>query len=323
MKYVRYSVAQHQPHIAVGGLGNKASAVVLSNWKESPTPCWLKADLISEIVFNALRTVDCLSNCNTVTSDHYNADALIGLWSLINQDEALEKKQLLSEVARAGLLECCKNRDAVKISFVLDSWARYDLSPLKREIFHRRKEEIVSILYEELLPRFDKIMNNFDRLEQYWIQQESFLDECLSQIERKNISIEEVEEVDLAIVTLPDSGVPEGKERRKSSFCNTELCHPLAVNQNTDKGRILLVQENRFDFYYRPESWINCVSKDIPKRIDLTPLATNLTKLENNEGDWCFDGLEKRSPHLRRSDLKASAIRLERLKEELVWFLKT
>jgi hypothetical protein len=56
---------------------------------------------------------------------------------------------------------------------------------------------------------------------------------------------------------------------------------------------------NRFIVRYRYETWVRYVSRPTMKRVDLSPLADELTGRETSPVKWKFDGNDSLTPKLR------------------------
>jgi hypothetical protein len=71
----------------------------------------------------------------------------------------------------------------------------------------------------------------------------------------------------------------------------------MAVHNRTSCNRVATLCGTRIGFSYRYESWVQMVSHRPPQRIDLSPLAAQLS--EADHAPWCFDGVEEITPSLR------------------------
>ena len=74
--------------------------------------------------------------------------------------------------------------------------------------------------------------------------------------------------------------------------------HPTAVNNATDRFRVLYVRGDHYELQYRYETWVRYESRRPPGRIDLTPLAESLSALEPGDARWVFDGVGAIAPAL-------------------------
>ncbi len=109
MRYVPYGPElEGVPNVIVDGLANAATVLALSHWPRSATPQALKADTSAEIVFNYLRSPDAdalRGDAEAVSNNHFDIDGLMGLWSMLNPEEALEHAELAVAIADCGDFE--------------------------------------------------------------------------------------------------------------------------------------------------------------------------------------------------------------------------
>ena len=70
----------------------------------------------------------------------------------------------------------------------------------------------------------------------------------------------------------------------------------MAVHNRTSCNRIATLCGDRIGFTYRYESWVQMVSHRPPQRIDLAPLAAQLS--EADHAAWRFDGVGEITPSL-------------------------
>ena len=74
------------------------------------------------------------------------------------------------------------------------------------------------------------------------------------------------------------------------------MIHPMAVHNRTGCNRIATVCGDRIHIAYRYESWVQMVSRRPPPRVDLKPLAAELSARDGRA--WSFDGVEQIVPVL-------------------------
>jgi hypothetical protein len=119
------------------------------------------------------------------------------------------------------------------------------------------------------------------------------------------VRIEEVVPLDLAVVTLPEG----------------ETCHPMALHNATGCFTLLLLAGRTYELRYRYESWVQYVSRPPRPRVDLGPLAAELSGLDS--GPWTAGGVDAITPSLWRRDRGPSALEPTRVRERVVAFLGT
>lgn len=310
MQYCSYKQSAQVPNIIVDGSANAGTELVLSHWQNNTTPQDLRADLSAQIVFNYLGKPEIKSAATVVSNDHFDADGLVGIYSLINPDDAEDLKDLLIDIAGAGDFNVYKSREAARISFILDAWQTPKLSPLKPSVLAQDYPTVTNILYEELLPRFPRIIEKVDYLEKYWKAQDNLLETSEDALKNRRFQLTELPQVDLAIVTMPDANVVPSK-----------AVHRMAVHNQTNCMRILLMQETNFEFYYRYESWVDFQSRKTSPRIDMQSLAESLSKQESMDGVWSFGGINEFTPTLRLTGDWQSKIPFESFRSQVLEFL--
>lgn len=310
MRYLAYEKSRVLPNIIVDGKANEGTVLTLSHWPGNSTPQEFKADLSAEIVFNYLLNAAEGAKAETVSNNHFDADGLVGLYTLLNQNEAMARKDLLLDIAGAGDFEIYRDRDAARISFVLDAWHNPKSSPLKTSIFSESYDTVTDILYEELLPRFERIVEKINSFEKFWREQDDLLDESEAAFRKGTYRLTEIPELDLAIVTMPDSNRTPDKS-----------VHRMAVHNLTSCMRILLMQETNFQLYYRYETWVDYQSRKTVPRVDLQDLAESLSKQESMDGRWTFGGINDIVPILRLSGDIQSKITPESFRSQVLAFL--
>jgi hypothetical protein len=311
MHYVAYELSKREPNIIVDGAANDATELVLSHWPNSNTPEALKDDLSAQIVFNYLSRPEAHVAAKVVSNNHFDADGLVGIYSMLNPAEAQAIKQLLIDVAAAGDFDLCADREAARISFVIDAWINPSQSPLNKGVFALDYAGLANVLYEELLPRFSKIIEKIDQFEKFWTTADQLLDKTESALQEGRIKITEFPAIDLAVVTLPESNLPP-----------SQTLHRMAIHNKTQCLRILLAQENNYELYYRYETWVELHSRKTQPRIDLRTLANRLTKQESMDGKWIFSGINDLTPTLKLTGVSHSKIQAPQFKAQIIEFIE-
>lgn len=320
MKYVPYHKLGETKNIIADGEPNEHTELTLSHWPGTKLPEQLQADVSAEIVFNYLESPEYQVSVEAVSNNHFDEDGLVSLWTLLNPEEALERRDLLIDVATAGDFGTYRDRDAARISFIINAWTDPQASPLKTSVFALPYEEQVLILYEELLQRFDKVVDRFDYLERYWSAQDHILDKSEQALSNGTATITHYENADLAVIKihpLPQLAAATARSaeaaaraadatERTAQMPWDKIMHPMAIHNNTDAMRVLLMQGNRYSLYYRYETWVQYVSRALQPRIDLDPLCEQLNVAETAGASWKFDGVGAIVPRMQPVSVKSS-----------------
>ncbi len=319
--FVPYEELGDIPNIVVDGAASSATAITLSHWPKSGTPHPLKADTSAEIVFIYLDASEFHVDANAVSNNHFDEDGLIGLFTLIEPDAAIRMRDLLIDAAHAGDFAAYQDRRAARVAFTVSSFADPDTSPLDPMIFDMPYAEQCAALYQEILPCVGEIAADTEHFKNYWEREDRILDESEQAIRDGQVTIREIPDVDLAVVAVPETQAPSTVHR--FTWASKAHCHPMAIHNATRCNRILNMQGRQYSFLYRYESWVQYMTVAIPPRIDLTPLAEELTSDEPGDAVWTFEGVSEITPALTLSDGNDSAIAPENFQARLIAFLES
>lgn len=264
MRYVPYEKLGSTPNVIVDGAAQSATVLTLSHWPGSATPAHLKRDASAEIALAWLESGDPKVDADVVSNNHFDEDGLTGVWALLHPSEALARKELLADVARAGDFGVYRSRTAARIALAISTWDGY----------------------EEGLPKLLDLLDHPDRARSRWEEGDAAITASEARLDRGDVRIDERADLDLAIVTYAPS-LP----------ALDEACHPMALHTRTPRSRLLLVQGRRYEFRYRYESWVQYASRAIPPRLDLAPLAMALSKEDSVR--WSAESIDEITPAMR------------------------
>jgi hypothetical protein len=291
MQFVPYHLLGDTPNVIVDGMSNAATVCNLSHWPHSGTRQELKDDLSAQIVFHYLDCPDFRVNAEAVSNNHFDEDGLVSLYSILNPSAAYQQRELLIDIAGAGDFGTYRSSEAARIAFVLASYADKQQSPLKQEIFDQPYPEYTSALYRELLPLLPDMIDNLGKYRPYWEEENTFLKRSEKAIETGQIKIEEKREIDLAIVTLSEESSNEPPHKLPLGL--NHACHSMAIHNGTGCFRILLMRGKQYQLYFRYETWVQYMSRRPLPRVNLAPLAHELSQEEGDRGRWLFTGVDK------------------------------
>jgi hypothetical protein len=314
MKYVPYQQLGERPHVVVDGAANDHTVLSLSHWPHSGTPAELAADLSAQIVLRYLDRPELHVSADVVSNNHFDEDGLVGVWAMVNPEEAQRRRDLLVDIAAAGDFGTFRDRRAARAAFTISAYADPDQSPLGAGVFALAYPELVWALFDELLPRLGDICDRVDDYRALWEAEDALLAESEAAIASGAATLEELPALDLAVVTIPDE--LDGRRVHRFTQRRTEAIHPMAVHNATDCLRVLVVQGRRCRFHYRYESWVQYVSRKPLPRVDLTPLATRLSELERH-GRWQTDGVDEITPVLQLVEGEETSIDITTFRAEL------
>ncbi len=100
--------------MVVDGSPTDGTVLCLSHWPGIAVAPGLEADLSAEMALAYLGRFDRHGGAGAVSNNHYDQDGLVGVFALVAPDDALARRDLLVEVARAGDFAVTTSRDAAR-----------------------------------------------------------------------------------------------------------------------------------------------------------------------------------------------------------------
>lgn len=295
LAYVPVEELEDRPHVMVDGAARSSSVLTLSHWPQSPTPRVLARDLSAQIVFAFLRLTSdeelahvrsqdgvelrsagaAASRAEAVTNDHFDEDGFVSLLAMTDPEMALRHEDLLVEVASCGDFGVVRSRQAARIAF--------SIAPLGEEGAGAppvgapdRPGSFSGARYRAVLERAGELVEHPERFRRYWEQSDAAYATSKKDLEAGRVVVEEVPELDLAVVRrMPNAGG----------------LNDVALHSATAASRILVFDTEHCRLYLRYEGWVRFVSRKVPLRPDLGPLAEQLTAAEPGGARWEADGI--------------------------------
>ncbi len=291
-------------NVIVDGLATGGTVLTLSHWPHSVVPRGLEADLSAEMAFLYLLRADLHEPATVVSNNHFDQDGLVSVFALVEPDAAMDRRELLVEVAAAGDFATYQNRDAARVSMTIAAFADPTRSPLD----HPADDYPTwcAHLYDELLPRLAELCDHPDRSRDLWEEEDHTLTASEAVIRSGRVEIDEVPSLDLAVVNIPVDAPDAGGHRFGAQWVRG--LHPMAVNNATARLALLVMRGASYEFTYRYESWVQYCSRRPRPRVDLRPLADNLNGDETSGGRWIFEGVEALTPRLYLSGAEESSL---------------
>jgi hypothetical protein len=229
-----------------------------------------------------------------VSNNHFDQDGLVSLYALTRPEAALARQDLLVDIAGAGDFATFERRDAARISMVLSAFATPERTPvadLAADYGARTAQ-----LYQEVLGRFDEICDHPDRYRSLWGEEDAALTESEAALATGDVVVDEIEDIDLAVFTLPESGTWAGGHRFAGQW--EAGLHPMALHNVTDRFAVLTMQGRSYEFTYRYETWVQYRSRRPRARRDLVSLAERLNAEESLPGHWVGEQASDLTPSL-------------------------
>jgi hypothetical protein len=176
-------------------------------------------------------------------------------------------------------------------------------------------------LYEDLLGRLPELLVNPDRYHDLWSEEDTTLSASEEIMNSELVQIDGDPDLDLAVIHIPEEA-PDGGGHRFGQMWMKGL-HPMAVHNATGCFAVLTVTGRSYEFAYRYESWVQYQSRRPRPRVDLRPLAAELTAQEPGGAEWVFEGADYLIPRLYLRGASESAMSSEEFRSRLKDALRT
>ncbi len=279
LDFAPYGDLAGAPSVIVDGSPAAGTVLCLSHWPGIDSPPEFAADLSAEMAFSYLGAFDHHGPAEVVSNNHFDQDGLVGVFALVAPAEALARRDLLVEVARAGDFAVTASRTAARVSMVLSAYADPDRSPLRLPADYGTA---TGVLYEELLGRLPEVCDRPERYCELWGEEDATLRASEAVLAAGGVTITEVPDIDLAVVEVPERAPSGGGHRFGGQWVSG--LHPMAVHNATGRGALLTVRGRQYELAYRYESWVQYRTRAVRPRVDLAPLAERLTASESAAG---------------------------------------
>ncbi len=287
MQYAPYGLElENVPNVIVDGRGNDATVLVLSHWPGNATPPELKADTSTEIVINYLRSAkrdEYIAGAEAVSNNHYDIDGLMGIWALLNPEQALDRAELLIAIGECGDFSRWSGEQATKITCALNGLETLPSSPIAQGAAQTGDQDAsVAHRYREMLTLLPELIDDIEQFEDYWRDEFRRVEEGRALFASGGVTVQETPELDFAEFHLPHD------------------VHDMALYEQTQCSRVAIIIEDgqHYQARYRYESWVELQSRRPPPRINMQPFAAFLESFEGNEGVWTADDVQSILPTL-------------------------
>lgn len=304
------------PHVVVDGVPLPGTVLSLSHRPGGGTPEGLRDDTSALIVDRYLGAGATGEAVGAVTNDHYDEDGLFGIWMLLEQPAGGSPERALAIAAsEAGDFSTWTDPWAPRVAIAAMAMAERTTTPFPevgRALARARGNDPAGLLYRAILPRTGGLLADPERYRFLWRDPWERVEADIALLDAGAATIDDEPAADLAIVRTP------------------RPLDPMAVYPRTRRTRVLtVVPDGTLVLAHRYETWVEYVSRDLPPRIDLTPLAEDLQRRETRPGRWLFEGVQVIMPRLYLAAGAGSApgpapssIPAERLVADLIAFLE-
>lgn len=283
MEFRGYAESVGVPNIVVDGSPNRSTVFALTHWPGYPQPPGFEFDLSAEMAFHYLDSPPEHPPAEVVTNNHFDQDGLVSVHVLVEPDLSLAHRDVLIDVAAAGDFSTYRDRRAARASMAIAAYADEDRSPIADQLTGPYDQQC-AVLYEVMLPLLVPMVVDSERFRDLWTEEDENLTVSEHLIESGQVSVEEVGDLDLAIVTVPEQEAAHGGHRFAHETFAT--LHPMALHNATSCFRLLLLHGREYQYVDRYETWVQYRSRHPLARVDMRPLAQRLTAAEESSATW-------------------------------------
>ncbi len=283
-------------NIVVDGAPNRATVLTLTHWPGIDQPPGLGCDLSAQMAFAYLDQPPDHQPASVVTNNHFDQDGLVGLHALIDPEGSQANREKLIDVAACGDFATYRFRAAARASMAIWAYAQPDRSPLGPAVTGPYPE-VCAALYEAVLPLLLPMIHHPERFRELWHDEDLQLTAAEAALNDGLVTIDEVADVDLAVIRVGGDLGLEGGHRFTADVA--EFIHPMALHNTTSASRLLFIRGREYLFLDRYETWVQYRSRLLPHRVDMAPLAQSLDELETGGTSWDAGKPSSLMPRLR------------------------
>lgn len=306
MRFEFYTDAlENTPKLSVDG--TVPNSIHFSHWEGNETPDELKADTSTEIALNLVASPNRDSftkGIDLVTNNHFDADGVLSVWTVLNGERALKYRDLLVAAAEAGDFSEHSSDDGVRVSIAIQGAEQSspnndDGSPLAQMLAGRematRQVDNDALAYELVLPEVERLLTNVNAYEPLWRDGWKAVADALESFQRGRSQVREYTDSRISLVTLAPEIFNGG------GFSPTRHSAPFTAISKYARGELFVIGIPtdggwfyRFDYPYY--SWAETVVRPRIARRDFTNALRTLNEKETNRnGQWKTDNREMTS----------------------------
>ncbi|MCX7743137.1 MAG: hypothetical protein N2167_01085 [Flavobacteriales bacterium] len=288
MEFVPYHQADPSRCVVVDG--QLAGAFPLSHWRGSNIHKPLEDDTSAAIVLNAILKNIPQIRFPQVTANHYDIDGLVGIWSLLNLQKALQHDILLRQIALVGDFREVEPENplsmlALKIVLTLNHLEKKQFYPPFGE---KQEAEACVQKFQTFIPLLSEVIEDVEQFQDAW-------------------------EEDLKTIMHGLGIARKAKVIHHASIRLTEIIldEPVPYYAYTwlakDADIILSVYpNNRYELEYRYTTWVDAAKRKIFPRMHLQPLVEILNEQETSPYRWMAEDIMDSGPILRLGNVDLS-----------------
>ncbi|RNI28235.1 hypothetical protein EFA69_19410 [Rufibacter immobilis] len=286
--YLPFPQIKTQPAVVVDSF--HPNGLVLSHWREAPTPAELREDTSAGMVLRALRLQwPDLQKYSFVTANHFDIDAFVGVWALLNPELALAHEETLRQMAVIGDfreldLSTAHSQKALQLVCWINAQEKEKFYPPFGASELEENEVTASIpKFHYFLREFGSVLENVELFHKVWKPEVQEVMQGCQQMVSSSAEKIQYPEVGLFVVRTP------------------EPLHYYALFGPTAGYDLVLscYAGNRYELECKYTTWVDLESRPTLPRPDLRPLAHVLNDLETSGLQWVADGVTDTGPLLR------------------------
>ena len=287
--FIPFTEARQQPTILVDSTGLRA-ALVLAHWRGAATPVALRDDTSAGSVLRALRAPHTPGlEVAAVSANHFDVDGFIGVWGLLNPEQALRHESLLRLVAVLGDFRELDWADPLAADALkLVCW----LNAKEKELFYppfgaptlkRSEAEASAEKFAWFLPAFGEILENPELGRTAWEPEYTRVQSAIEVMQSPATRLVRYPALGLLVVHTPEPLPYYALFGPTAGFDIVLSCY----------------SGQRYELEYKYTTWIDLESRPTLPRLPLTGLAARLSSLEMPPSAWVHDAITDTGPLLR------------------------
>lgn len=260
-------------------------ALNLSHWRGAGPPAQAADDTSAAIVLNAMERGIIPPEAKFVTNNHFDVDGFIGIWSMMNPEQALKNVPLLKAVAVLGdFRELPANTDLANDAVRLVAW----LNTVEKARFYapfgekHHEEKACVAKYKYFLEVFGEVLKNPPKFRNEWVEEAERIASDLSTLNSLG-KIYLHEDIRLLVVIAP------------------KPLHYYALFGQSAKADMVLsiYPDQQYELEYKYTTWIDACGRRSFPRLSFAPLIQHLNQLENSGHQWTGADVTDTGPILR------------------------
>jgi hypothetical protein len=276
--------------------GTVSNSIHFSHWQGNSTPRGVKADTSTEIALNVVGSperAELTAGIELVTNNHFDTDGVLSVWTMLNEERALDLREQLIAAAEAGDFSEYSTKAGVRASIVIQGSDQVTASEESGSpLANKMAGETVlddARAYALVLPEVLRVITRTDDYEPLWQNAWTRIEAALESFARGASKVEEYMDARLSVVTLsPELFGPSGFDPLRHAVPYTAISHQA-------RGQLFLIAApTSGGFSYRVDypyySWAETVVRPKVLRRDFSALLARLNELERSDaGEWRKD----------------------------------